>query len=88
MKHFVVIELDVESESPMIGIIDNITNSEIGMENFKERLLESLKNHFDSDCIDIVSIPNLFTGDVYEDVRILVEGVEEYTIRIFETWFY
>jgi mannose/fructose-specific phosphotransferase system component IIA len=86
MKHFTVIELGEDSESPMIGTIDNVTNNKVGKQLFEERLTKALEEHFDAD-VDILEIPDLFAGSPYEDMIITVEG-EEYKIRILETWIY
>ena len=86
MKHFTILELG-DSESPMIGTIDNIPNNKQGIESFKERFLTAIGEHFDIDDFNYDEIPDLFTGSPYEDIMIEVDGMN-YEIRIVETWLY
>lgn len=87
MKHFTILEIGADSESPMIGTIDNIPNNKVGKLSFKERLIKALEEHFDVMFIDPFEVPDLFAGSPYEDITISVEGIE-YEIRILETWIY
>ena len=88
MKHFTIIELGADSESPMIGTIDNVTDDKMGRLLFKERLIKALSEHFDLTINGkYLIIPNLFTGSPYEDITVSVEDVD-YEIRILETWIY
>lgn len=88
LKHFTVIEIGADSESPMVGTIDNVTNTLIGEELFKERLINALGEHFDSDDIHFTEdLPDLFTGSPYEDIKVEVDDME-YSVRILETWIY
>ena len=88
MKHFTVLELGYDAESPMIGTIDNVTITKQGIQYFKERLIEALREHFDNDDIHFrQEIPDMFQYTAYEDVEISVED-NTYEIRILETWFY
>ena len=88
MKHFTILELGNDSESPMIGTINNVTNSRQGIDRLKERVTTALFEHFDTDTIDFVSeFPDMFTGTPYEDIEINIEGYSS-TIRILETWIY
>lgn len=88
MKHFTVIELEADSESPMIGTIDNVADNKLGRDLFRERLEKALSEHFDYELsIPGDYIPDLFTGSPYEDINVNIDGVE-YKIRILETWIY
>jgi hypothetical protein len=86
MKHFTVIELGEDSESPMIGTIDNVTDNKVGKQLFIERLSKALGEHFDAH-VELPEIPDLFTGSPYEDFLVNIDGLE-YEIRILETWIY
>lgn len=88
LKHFTVIEVAIDSESPMIGTFDNVVGSGDGVKEFRKRLWNGLGEHFDSEEIQLMGdFPDLFTGSPYEDVYISVDG-ETYKIRILETWMY
>lgn len=88
MKHFTILELGYDAESPMIGTIDNVPNTPQGIQSFKERLIDALGEHFDSIDIHFTEpIPNLFDYSPYEDMKINIDGVE-YEIRIIQTWIY
>ena len=87
MKHFSVIEIGADSESPMIGTIDNVINTKVGRYLFKERLIKALKEHFDTEEVLIGEIPDLFTGSPYEDINVATE-FGSYKVRILETWIY
>lgn len=88
MKHFTILELGYDAESPMIGTIDNVPNTKQGIQSFKERLIDALGDHFDSDDIHFhQEIPDMFLNTAYEDVEISVEN-NTYEIRILETWIY
>jgi len=87
MKHFTVIELGEDSESPMIGTIDNVTSNKVGKQLFEERFKKAIQEHFDVYDFETEEIPDLFAGSPYEDMTIKVDG-EEYKIRILETWIY
>jgi len=87
LKHFTVLELGFDSESPMIGTIDNVTNDRIGRNLFKDRLIVALQEHFDTEDIIIEEIPDLFAGSPYEDISVDIDMIT-YEIRIIETWIY
>ena len=87
MKHFTLIELGSDAESPMIGTIDNITDDKQGKESFKERFLYAVGEHFDLDDFNYDEIPDLFYGNPYEDLMIEADGIN-HEIRILETWIY
>lgn len=88
MKHFTVLELGYDAESPMIGTIDNVPNHKHGIQSFKERLIDALEEHFDSDDIHFhQEIPDMFLNTAYEDIEISVDD-NAYEIRILETWIY
>lgn len=88
MKHFSIIEQASDSECPMIGTIDNITDTAQGINSLKERCMKALEEHFDSDDIHFLEeFPDVFSGSPYEDFKISIdEG--KHTIRILETWIY
>lgn len=88
MKHFTVIELGSDADSPMIGTFDNVTPDQFGKDYFTERLVIALNEHFDPyRILDVPSIPNLFNDDSYIDVIIGVDD-DKKEIRIMETWIY
>ena len=87
MKHFTILELEPQAESPMIGTIDNVTDDAIGKQLFKERLITAISEHFDIEEFNYDEIPDLFTGSPYEDIGIEIDGMN-YEIRILETWIY
>ena len=87
LKHFTILEIGADSESPMVGTIDNITNNPQGIESFTERLQVALCEHFDFDKINHGDIPDLFCGSPYDNMDIEVDG-NKYQIRILETWIY
>lgn len=88
MKHFTVLELGYDAESPMVGTIDNVPNTKQGIQSFKERLINALGIHFDSDDIHFhQEIPDMFLNTAYEDIEISVDD-NAYEIRILETWIY
>ncbi len=87
MKHFTILEIGSDVESPMIGTIDNVTNDKIGKQLFKERLITAISEHFDAKDFNYDEIPDLFTGSAYEDMGVEVDGFN-YEIRILETWVY
>ncbi len=92
LKNLTIIETASDSESPMIGTIDNVTLDKIGSELFIERLMKALAEHFDAE-ITITpkavkkAISDIFTGSPFEDLQIIVDETE-YSIRILETWIY
>lgn len=88
MKHFTIIELGADSESPMIGTVMNVYNEEPFYEEFKLSVVDALTEHFDSDDIHFIQeFPDMFAGVPYEDVKISVQSIT-YVIRIMETWLY
>jgi|TARA_R110000851_G_scaffold50221_1_gene120124 hypothetical protein len=87
MKHFTIIELEADTEAPMIGTIQNIPNTPQGISSFKERFLTAVGEHFDVVDFNHDELPDLFTGSSYEDLGIEIDGVN-YTVRIIETWTY
>lgn len=87
MKHFTILEIGADSESPMIGTIDNIPNTKFGIDSFKDRFLKALSEHFDVEDFNHDEIPDLFTGSPYEDLGIEIDGLN-YEVRILETWIY
>lgn len=88
MKHFTIVELGSDAESPMIGTINYIPNSKQGLQSFKERFIDALVKHFDNDDIHLLQeFPDMFVGTPYEDLEISVDDCT-YEIRILETWIY
>ena len=85
MKHFTILELGSDAESPMVGTLLNVTED---AEVLKLRFITSLEEHFDSDDIHFKDpFPDLFAGSAFDDMTIEIDGVE-YKIRILETWIY
>jgi hypothetical protein len=87
MKHFTLLEIGSDAESPMIGTILNITNDNTGKETFKQKFLDAVSEHFDIEDFNYDELPDLFCGSPYEDIMIEVDGAN-YEIRILETWLY
>ena len=63
------------------------TNNTIGIKILEDNLMESLKEHFDTDDVKMGILPDLFAGSYGEDIVIVVDGMN-YTIRIMETWIF
>jgi len=47
MKHFTILELNQDCESPMIGTINNIEDSIQSFEDFNTRSIKAIREHFD-----------------------------------------
>lgn len=86
MKHFTILELE-NSESPMIGTINNVTDDKIGILSFEKRLIKALETHFDVMFINFLTIPNLNSCLSHKDINIEINN-SFYKIRILETWIY
>ncbi len=84
LKHFTILEIGADSESPMIGTIMNVAE---GQDNFSSRLMIALYEHFDAKSIRAWDIPDLFCGMHKHEITIQVDG-NDYEIRIVETWMY
>jgi mannose/fructose-specific phosphotransferase system component IIA len=87
MKHFTIIELGADSESPMVGTVNNVVEQD---ENFERRVKAALEEHFDAEILAL-TIPDLFTGSPYEDLSVEIDDGIDYfkaEIRIMETWLY
>ena len=87
-KNFAVLELD-NDEAPMAGVLLNVTK-----DNLYEKLEKAVEEHFDGD-VDIMDVPDMFTGSPYEDMTVNINDVGDtqvvitsYRIRILETWTY
>ncbi len=85
LKHFAIIKIDANAESPMIGIITNIPHNE--RNSFIVRFDTAVREHFDVNNLGDYGIPNLFDGSPYHDVNVNIDGVLQ-QIRILETWMY
>lgn len=97
MKHFTLIELGADSESPMIGTIDAITDEGAGHKDFSERAINAIEEHFDAEVTPVpaklyTAVDGIFGGSPYEDIEVQIIGLESnyqvHTIRILETWMY
>ncbi len=93
MKHFTILEIGYDADSPMIGTIDNVPNTPQGIQYFKERLVIALGVHFDSDDIHFLQeFPTMFNYTPYEDLMVSVNTLENdefiCQIRILETFLY
>ena len=87
-KHFAALEIGADCESPMVGVVNNITNNKQGLESFKLRLIDAIGEHFDSDDIHFKNeLPDRFAGSPFEDIEITVSE-DAYKVRILETWIY
>lgn len=90
MKHFTLIEIGGDSDSPMIGTIDNIPNTKIGITSFEERFFLAVAEHFDIDtfeCNDIDLNEIFISYYPYIDVTVKFDGIC-CTVRVLETWHY
>ena len=87
MKHFVLLEINSDSDSPMIGIIDNVTDNKQGANSFKERFIIAINEHFDLDEFNYDKIPDIFSNEPYYDIVIEENGFT-HEIRIMESWVY
>jgi len=90
LKHFSIIEIGADSESPMVGTILNIPKNKQGYDSFKDRFVEALKEHFDTDEFnyDKIDLDRFFVDySPYEDIMIEIDGYN-YEVRIMETWTY
>lgn len=86
-KHFTILELCADSESPMIGTLTFIPDSTLGKMEFIDRFTVAVKEHFDVTEFKMPVLPPLFDGSPYEDIVIKIDG-NDYKIRIIETWIY
>lgn len=87
MKHFTLIELGSDAESPMIGTILYIPDTKQGKISFIQRFSEAIKEHFDIEEFSSDKMPDLFCGSPYEDISITIDQIK-FEIRILETWSY
>jgi len=87
LKHFTIIELGEDNESPMVGTINNISNNPQGIQSFKERFQKAVGEHFDVEDFNHDQLPDLFSGSAYDDVGIWIDELN-YKVRIIETWNY
>lgn len=88
MKHFAFLELGHDCESPMIGVISNISENKLGLSSLKNRLVTALQDHFDyTDIILTNKLPDFFNICGVEDFEIQIEE-KTYNIRVTETWIY
>ena len=85
MKHFTIIELGADSESPMIGTICDVIKLDLLTEY---RFHKAIQEHFDCAILQM-DMPDLFTGSPYEDVFVeLDDDGDLVKVRILETWLY
>lgn len=85
MKHFTILEIGTDAESPMVGTILNASED---IEALKLRVMTTLEEYFDSDDIHWKQdFPDVFKNVAYEDIKIDVNG-NNFEIRIIETWMY
>lgn len=85
-KSFALLEVG-NSECPMIGVIANVSNDEIGKADFKTKFIEAVGSHFDADDFNFDEIPDLFDGGYSYEVGIEIDGLN-YDVEIIETWIY
>jgi len=81
-KSFALIE-EGNDDSPMIGVIGNVST----VQEFKERFLELVADHFDTDDISFNEMPNIFEYTPQWTVGMGIDG-SDYKIKILETWIY
>tara|TARA_R110000868_G_scaffold74337_13_gene215002 strand:+ start:192 stop:455 length:264 start_codon:yes stop_codon:yes gene_type:complete len=87
MKHFTLLEVGSEADSPMIGTINNVTEDKKGELSFIKRVLVAVGEHFDLEDFNHDSIPDVFHGEPNTSFGIEANGAN-YEIRILETWIY
>lgn len=85
-KHFTVLELGADLESPMVGTFLDITTARLG--HFQTRLKEALEEHFDSEVFLPQPFPNVVETDYHTDIKIDLEESIDHEIRIIQTWIY
>jgi hypothetical protein len=89
MKHFAIIDT-YEGNRNVIGIIQNVPKTDVGIQSFKERLTRALEDFFDTDECNIqdIAIDDIFEnyGKPFE-TSVEIDG-NSYPIEIQETFFY
>lgn len=85
-KSFALMEVG-NHECPMIGVIQNAQDGEVGRGEFKRKFIEAVGSHFDADDFNFDEIPDLFDGDWSYTVGIEIDGLN-YEVEIIETWIY
>lgn len=90
MIHITLLEMNADSESPMIGTLPNV--SAAFKDNVLFRVNTALSEHFDIEDITgqeklIEAIEYIESGSPYEDRVIFIDG-SEYEIRVLQTWKY
>jgi hypothetical protein len=89
MKHFAIIDT-YEGNRNVLGIIQNIPKSDVGIQSLNERVKMALEDHFDTaECnIQQISIEDLFEyyGKPFE-TSVEIDG-HSYSVEIQETFFY
>lgn len=85
LKHFAILERQSDG-NPMIAVIDRVTNNPTGLELFQIRLETALKEHFDTEEIELRSLPDIFEGMSNSVIANIEGGVYEF--QIIETWIY
>ena len=89
MKHFAIIDT-YEGNRNVLGIIQNIPKTNVGIQSFNERLTMALEQHFDADECNIqdIAIHDIFEcyGKSFE-TSVEIDG-NSYPIEIQEVFFY
>lgn len=85
-KSFALMEVG-NYECPMIGVIQNVQDGEVGRGEFKSKFMEAIGSHFDTDDFNFDEIPDLFDGGWSYTVGVEIDGLN-YEVEIMETWIY
>lgn len=87
MKHFAVVDI-TDGNNAVVGIIQTIPLTKVGLESLKERLVVALSDYLDSDDFN-VGLLELEDLQQYGPVELIVEidGINYY-FELQETFFY
>lgn len=86
-EHFTLLDQRTDSDSPMIGTIANVDSKKLMKDETKERFIDALVEHFDSDDIHFSEFPMLNNRSFSWQWRINVNNCDE-VITILKTWMY
>lgn len=89
IKHFTLLEVAGDCESPMIGTIHNVdVSSDIWRLDFRDRAHQAICEHFDIESVSMDPIPKLDEINPFWDYELFIQDYGRVTIRILETWLY
>jgi hypothetical protein len=85
-KSFALLEIG-NHDCPMIGVVANISNDEGGLYELKQKFIEAVSSHFDTDDFNYDELPDVFDGAPSYEIMLEIDGFN-YEIEIVETWIY